>query len=143
MYTSENEARLKTLREVRKILDVTGIYNPIFTTPRTQRAAIWSAPFVLAGLILNQLAAGMFVAALVFYVVWKRTPNETWNERFCKVLVSYQPLDTAAFEELLLKIKDNSAKREDVELWLRIERAHVEHPNEVAAEKQLLQRLPR
>lgn len=132
-----NANRKKVLKAVRYILSSTA--SPFgISSPRFDKAAIFAAPILLATFMATQLWIVIIVAAVVFAVVWVRTPSETWNERFCKLLKDYPPLDDVAFQLLLHKIKDGTAERKDILEWLRTESAHVERPNEVAAEQDLL-----
>ena len=142
MNDQQTLARKKTLSEVRQILAATSVRYPIFNSdPRTQRSFFWAAPFAIVGTLVGFIWLGAVAAIGVFFYVRAKTPAETWAERFCRLLTSYQPADEAEFRVLLEKIKANTAQREDILMWLHNESAHVDRPNEVAAEKLLLQRL--
>lgn len=131
--------RKKTLNEVRRILRTTASpLSPFNSDPRTAKAALWAAPVMFGGLMLSYASIGFLAAIMVFAVVRKLTPPETWNERFCKLLTDYQPMDEGSYQALLTKIKANTANRDDICAWLAAEAAHVERPSEVAAERALL-----
>ena len=138
--TSVNEQRRQALSQVKAILAATAVPfpSPFFASPRAYRAALWAAPAAVTGFLLSYLVVGLLVAAVVFMVIWKITPAETWNERFSNILTAYGPADEAAYQSLLAKIKANTACRDDILAWLNVELPHVERPGEVAAEKALL-----
>lgn len=131
--------RKKTLNAVRRILAQTASpISPFNRDPRTAKAALWAALAMFGGLILSYVSIGFLAAIIVYAVMWKLTPAESWSERFCKLLTDYQPLDEKRYQALLAKIQANTVSRDDVCAWLSAETAHVERPGEVAAERTLL-----
>lgn len=134
-HRSSNAERERTLKEVRGILVTTAgpslDMGAFSGSPRRHRAFLFSAPFIVVGAILSYLIIGLLVAAIVFAVVFRLTPN--------KLLASYIPLDEMAYQKLLQKIKDGTGKREDVQAWIQAESTQLYRPSEVAAEKALIE----
>lgn len=137
-----NEQRERTLRQVRSILNITAgasLDGGTFSgSPARHRAFLFGAPFVIVGFLLSYLLVGVLIAALMFAIVLKMTPAETWNERFCTLLAPYDPLDDAAYQVLLQKIQENTCKREDVLIWLEAESKLIYRPGQAKAEEDLL-----
>lgn len=135
-----NNEQQKTLNSVRLILKTTGMGLGI--SPRFQKAGVWAGlPTAVALIFPSWVSVGL--AMTVFCVMWWRTKPETWSEQLYKILSAYVPINEEAYRSLLLKMSDNTAKREDIVNWLNIESAYVERPNEVKAANALFARLPK
>lgn len=133
------EDRRKALKKVQRLLSASDSLQLLprgLRTPKMFNAMLVASPCVLVGLLFPSFLlfiACVIVALIAGTVMYRVTPAGSWDDRLCKILVNYQPVNEQAFRALLVEMEAGTADRVSIYAWLKTESSCVERSPAKAA----------
>lgn len=93
-------------------------FSLLFIFPAVHIPAFSAAYRALASIALG-MAAG--------YLVYRRIPHKTWNDRIYELLAQYLPIDIAGYAQLQTAVREHGLRVVDLTTWLDRERSALRH----------------